>query len=120
MAAQLRRQRADGAQIPRDVVAFHAIAPRRTEHEFSMLEPQAHSHAVDLRLHEPADRLARQRLLDAGDVFPQRLGSVGGEEIVEAQHLDGVPHAAEALARLAAHALRRRIRGDQLRVRGLE
>ena len=61
----LQRQRADGAQVRRDVVAAAAVAARQALHELPVLVAQAHGDAVDLRLDDEAEVLSLQRLLHA-------------------------------------------------------
>ena len=108
---------AHGAHVGRDVLADRAVAARDAQRQPAAFEAQRQRHAVQLQLADVLDvRLAAQ-LVDAPLPVAQFLFVVG---VVEREHRRGVRHLDEALARLAAHALRRRIGRDQLRMLGLE
>ena len=107
----------DCAQVRRDVIAGNAIAAGGTNGELPPLVTQADRDTVGFWLDDPVERFSWQQFLDALDELAHLLLRVG---IVETHHRHGVTHRLEAVDRLAANALARRVGRAQLRVRGLE
>ena len=81
---------------------------------FGRLVSQRHAQAVELQLGCVFDREIAGQLAHAPVPVGQLLGRVG---VVEREHGPRVLRLLEALGRLAAHALRRRVRRHQLRMR---
>ena len=129
LAADLDRRRADLRSAacggtPRTVRTFavmsspvHAVAARGRPHETPALVRERARHPVDLQLaREPravADARARRAASHASS-------SSKRERVVEREHRRAVRDRREQVGRRAAHALRRRVRRDELGERVLE
>ena len=103
---------ANGLQIGRDVVAGGAIAAGRAAGKHPLLVAQVDGDAINLRLDDPFQLLARKQLLHSVDEIAHVLLRVG---IVQAEHRLHVLHLLEFFQRLAANPLRRRVGRDKLR-----
>ncbi len=113
----LQRQRFDGPRILCHVLADGSVASRDRLVEPAVAIVRRQRKPVHLQLDRIAIGLIAQQLAHA-PVEVDQLALI--ERIVETQHRRRVPDLDESLARLAAHALRRRIRGRQFRMRGFE
>ncbi len=117
-----QRDRRDRAQIVGDVLADHAVAAGRAALEDAVAVEQRDRQAVDLRLGDVAelrrlDPLAREVVAHPVDPRPQLLLAA---RVGEREHRLQVRDLVEAVERLAAGALRRRVGGEQLGVLGLD
>ena len=114
------RDRADRAQVGRDVLAGRAVAAGGAEREPAALVPQRHREAVDLELRDVGQALGglggggeAEALADPGVERPQL---VVAERVGQAKHRALVADLREpAPGRRAADLLGRRVRGDQRR-----
>ncbi len=104
----LQRERADGARVFGDVFSYQAVAAGHRLGEPSVAIVRRHGQPVQLQFGDVID------VSDPVQKIPQ-LAFV--ERIVEAEHLGRVRHFDETFARLAADALSRGVRSDQLRMR---
>ncbi len=112
--AQFHGQRLDGLEVLRDVLAGFAVAARRALHVHAVLIPGADGQAVQFRLGRIANGFLEIK------PFPDTAVEVAhllvAEGVVQRQHGEPMPHRAESRNRRRAHPLRRRIRGQQLRM----
>src|SRR5262245_60959535 len=111
------RDGAHGADVRGYVLAHRAIAARHAARQFAFLIGQRQGHAVQLELADILDLVAAGQLVDAPVPVAEFFFTEG---VVERKHGPRVLDLHKTLARLAAHALRRRIRSDQLGVRGFQ
>ena len=113
------RHAADGADVRGDVFAGLAVAARQAHGEPSVavragLVTQRHAQAVELEFGRIFDGQSAGQFVHAAVPVGQLFGGVG---VVEREHGPRVLRLFEALGRLAAHALRRRVGRDQLGMR---
>ena len=112
-----QRNAAHGAHVRRHVFAGRAVAARQAQRQLAVGEAQRQRHAVELQLADVVHLRLAGELVHA-PLPVAHFGLAGG--LRQRQHRRGVPHLGELFARLAAHALRRRIRRDQLRMLRLQ
>ena len=117
-----QRDGRDRAQVVGDVLADHAVAAGRAALEDAVAVEQRDREAVDLRLGDVAelrrlDPLARKVVAHPVDPRAQLLLAA---RVGEREHRLQVRDLVEAVERLAAGALRRRVGGEQLGVLGLD
>ena len=105
-------QRADGARILGHLFADHAVAARDRLRKLAVAIVRGHGKSVQLQFGHVQVFGAAQQFAHAAVEIAQ-LAFV--QRIVQAQHGRAVRHLDEALARLAAHALGRRIGREQAR-----
>jgi len=123
MAFQPQRNALDGPDVLRHVLARLAVAARRRLHQNAMLVAEIDRQAVELEFGRILDRRRtagqRQRLAHARfeGLGAGRAGLGFG---LDGKHRHDVAHRLESRQRLAADPLRRRIRGQQFGVSGLE
>ena len=122
---QAVRDGPDRAQVGGHVLAGGPVAARGTQREPALLVAQRDGEAVDLELRDVGQafrRLRRRRQPQAlADAGVERAQLVVAERVREAEHRVPVADLREAAAgRRAAHALRRRVRGDERGKRRLE
>ncbi len=121
---QALRNGLDRAQVGGHVLAGRPVAARRALDEPAPLVAKGDGEAVDLQLGDVAQvrgRLRRRRQAEAApDARVERPQLVMAERVAERQHRPPVADLVERRADRAADALGRRVRGDQLRVGGLE
>ena len=118
---KLQRDREDGLEILRHVLADKTVASRCALHENALLVAQGDRKAVDFGLHRIDG--VRKRLAHTG---VKGLQLLKGKDVRERVHLHGVRHLFKLIQRLAAHSLRRRggvkqlgvlsFKGQELRV----
>ena len=124
---QLQRDAADGADVVGHVVAGLAVAAGGGVGEFSVPIEQGNGDAVDLGLDGDRDVVALEVFLEAAVEIDEFLFGAGGsgffhrlgaefEDVVDAEHGDGVADLLEALDRRAADALGDRVRGAEFGV----
>ena len=115
---QRERDRADRPQVRRHVLAPLAVTARRTAREDTVLVQERHREPVDLGLHEVRDRILR------AETLPHVVGELGerlvARDLVERAHGREVLDLPEPVRRGRAHALGRRVRGDELGMLRLE
>src|SRR5690606_27877007 len=120
VAFQLPRHVAKRAQIGGHVLAFGAVAARRTEHEPALLIAERDRESVDLRLGHELDRL---RLVEPEETAhaPDELAYVVLlEGVLERKHRPRVHDLAKAFGRRGPHPERRAVLPNQLRESGLD
>ena len=110
------RDAADRADVGGHVLTDGAVAAGGGAHQAAVLVGEADRQAVDLQLSAVVDVGAD----GAANAAVEAADLVERERVLQAEHRRAVPHLRELLRRLAAHALRRRVGGDQLRVLLLE
>ena len=110
-AAQDHRQRADGPEIRRDVLADAAIAARRAAYEAAALVHQRDPEPVDLWLADVVEVCTGQRTTQTRLELAQ---IVGRGRVVEREHCCAVLDGTERIDGLAGHALRRAVGGDEV------
>ena len=106
-----QRQRLDRLEVVRHVIPCGAIATRDAMFEHAILVTHADGHAVHLRLNDALHLLATEAFLHAGKEGGELLLRVG---VVEAHHPHRVRDLRETFQRRSTHALRRRIRREQI------
>ena len=112
--AQGQGDRADGADVLRDVLAVGAVAPGRADLELAVLVHQLHPDAVDLGLHHVLDGIFG--LQEPLNPLLEVRQLVGVGDVVQRQHGQGVPHGGELLHRRTAHLGGGRVGQRQLRM----
>ena len=120
---QGQRDLPDGADVVRHVLAHLAITARSGLHQAALFIAQAHGQAVKLGLGHVFDgRVGIGQAQLAPHAGIKRLGACGlGVGFgVDAEHGHRVAHGGQALHHRANHALRGRIGGDKVRVRGFQ
>jgi len=123
LATQPQRDLADRAHVLRHVLAGLAVAARGRLHEHAVLVAQVDGQPVELQLRAV---LHRRRIGVQPQLAPharvEGLRAAGGGVGLGAdrQHRQRVLHRRQAVEHLADHALGRRVRGQQLGVRGLD
>ena len=131
MEFQLQRDAPDGADVVGHVVAGLAVAAGGGVGEFSVPIEQGNGDAVDLGLDGDGDVLALEVFLEALIEIDEFLLGTGGsgffhglgaelEDVVDAEHGDGVLDLLEALDGRAADALGDGVRVAELGVLGFE
>ena len=110
---QPKRDAADGAQVLRDVLAAPAVAAGGALDEGAVLVDERDGEAVHLRLADEGEVVAAG---EGGGASMPGAQLVLGEGVGEAEQRQAVLDDAERGDGLAADALRRRIRRDELRV----
>ncbi len=108
-----KRHRAHGAHVERDVLAHTAVAASDSAHQLAVFIDQSQRHAVEFQLTNVVHVAMAAELVHAALPVPQFFFAVG---VVERQHGRRVRYFDEPLARLAAYALRWRIRRNQRRM----
>ena len=116
-AAQPQRNRADRADVGRDVLADHAVPARRPARENAVLVDELDREPVELRLDRVRDVVGAEPLLHAPVELPR---VVEVHHRLEAEHRLDVADAREVVARRRADALRRRVLRHELRELRLE
>ena len=112
------RNAADGPHVRRDLLARLPVAARARLDEVPPFVDDLDARPVELRLHaERRGRPRRQPVLHSPHELLQLLVRV---RVVEREHPHAVLHLGRPRARLARHALRRRSRRHELRVRRFE
>jgi hypothetical protein len=118
------RHGADGAHVGGDLLAHLAVAAGQSQGQLRLalllrvgLVAQGHGEAVQLEFADAGDFLVPAEFVDAALPVAQFLRGVG---VVQREHGGGVRQLDEALARRAAHALGRRVGGDQAGMLGLQ
>ena len=106
------RDRLQGTDVRRDVLAGPAVAARRRHREDPVLVGQGAGDAVDLELADERGGRAGQSTVDARAPGPELLF---GERVVQREHRGSMRDRAEQLGRRGADALGGRVRCDQLR-----
>ena len=122
-ALELLRNRLDRPHRVRHVLAGLAVAARRRLHELAALVAQVDRQAVELHLGGVGDRRVvfaeAERLPDARvELLGAGRGGVGLG--VDREHRHGMANRHQSLEDGADHALRRRVRRQQLRMLGLD
>ena len=117
-----QRDRADRAQVLGHLLPHLAVAAGGSAHEHAVLVDERDRQPVDLRLGHEADLaelrpLALQVALAAHD---PRLQLLLVARVRQREHRLEVAHLLELLERVGAHALRRRVGGEQLGMLRLE
>ena len=118
VAEHAQRDRLDRAQVRGHVLALDAVTAGRALGEDAVLVGEVDREPVDLRLEHICDRLVGAEPL--ADVVRPLEQCLVGRHLLERAHRLEVPHLLEAVRRRRADPLRRRLPGDQLRVRLLE
>ena len=114
-AIEPQRDRADGAQVGRHILADGAVATRGPLHEAPVLVAQADRQAVELQLRAVAQRRGIETSGGGGLAHApvEAADIVVGECVLQRQHRQRVPHLAEAGRERAADAPGRRLgRGE--------
>ena len=118
------RDRLDGAQVGRDVLAGRAVAAGRALDEAAALVAQADGEAVDLELRDVAEvrgGLGCRRQAEAPpDPRVERPQLLVAERVRERQHRPAVADLVERPGRRAADPLGRRVGRREVGERGLE
>ena len=123
IGGQAQRDLPDGADVVGDILPVFAVTPRGRLHQHAAFVAQAHGQAVEFRL---GDILHRWRLGRQCELAPHAgvevLGAAGlGVGFgADAEHRNPMAHAGEAVQRLAADPLRRRIQRRPLRMARLQ
>ena len=112
-----KRHRAHGAHVGGYVFANRTVAAGDAANQLAGFVTQGQRHAVELELADVFNVVSSAEFVHAALPIAQLFFAVG---VVEREHGRGVWGFDESLARLAAHALRRRIGRDQFDMRGLE
>ena len=117
-----KRHAANGADVDGYILARLPVAARHAAGQprpavVRGLIAQRNAQPVQLQLGRVLHRQRPGQLAHPPVPVRQLLGRI---RIVQAQHRPRVPHLLESLGRLAAHALRRRVRRQQLRMLGLD
>ena len=120
-AAEIERDRADGAHVVRHDFPGDAVAASGRPRQASLLVGERDAEAVDLQLGDVLDGVGAERVaqtaLHAIVERPQVLFRV---RVVEAEHRLEVHRVLEPGRHASAHALRRRLRRDQFGMSGFE
>ena len=122
LSRNAQRHAANCAHVRRHVFADLSIAarhsarqPRSAARRSFVVQRQAQP--IQLQFRRVLHRQISRQLAHASIPVAQLLLGIG---VVQAQHRPRVPHLLESLGRLPAHALRRRVRRQQLRMLRLE
>ncbi|MNV07860.1 hypothetical protein D3C71_983120 [compost metagenome] len=114
LAAQLKWYCADGPHVGGDVFTGCAIAARGGAHQHAIFIQDTHRQTVELQLTAPCQRFsAFQSVLHA---LVEGKETLFVKDVIQRQHRHFMTHLAERGQRSRTHALRRRIRGDEIGV----
>ncbi len=114
---QAHRDHAHGTDVGADVFAGVTVAARGGLHEAAVLVAQADRQAVEFEFGVVGDFALLEALAHAA---VEVVDVLVGEAVVQRQHRHRVRHLAELGDRGVAHAPRRRIRGNRVRMLFLE
>ena len=114
---QLQGNASDGAHVGGDVIALHAVAARHGPHQSSVLVVEADAESVELQLAANLEGSSHQSLAHPLPEVGHLLPVVG---VAQREHRTRVAHRLELIVQVAAHALRRAVGVEHLRVPGLE
>ncbi|HEX2059445.1 MAG TPA: hypothetical protein VHK90_01765 [Thermoanaerobaculia bacterium] len=114
---QMQRQRADGADVRRHIIAVHAVAARRTLDERAFFVSERDRHAVDLQLGFVFDALFAEAAQDALVPLAQLVERI---RVFDREHRRVMRDGGKALDEVTAHAARRRVRVVEFRMLALE
>ncbi len=110
-------RRADGAEVPGDVLAGGAVAAGRARDQGPVLVDQLHRQAVQLRLDHVADGELGGEPQQPPNPGVQLLQLLVGGDVPEREHRLPVGELGEGLGGGAGDALGGRVGGEELRVR---
>ncbi len=114
---QLQGDASYGAHIGGDIVALHAVATRHGPDKLSVLVVETDAEAIELQLAADLERRTHQSVAHPLPEVGHLLAVV---RIAQAEHRSGVEHRLELVVQVAAHALRRTVRVEELGMPGLE
>ena len=109
--AQAQRDRLDGAQVRRHVLANLAVAARRPANEHPSLVHEGDRKPVDLRLDHPFDRLVAEHPHRPLRPRPELVVAAG---VAKREHRLQVAHLGEVPGGWARHPLGRRVGDDEV------
>src|ERR1700682_3469333 len=112
-----KRNRTDRAPVRGDLCAGRAVAARDAARKHSALVDERHTQPVELLFGNVIDAVAAREFPDAAVEFFELFQRIG---VVETHHRRKMLARFDAFAWRPAHALRRRIRRDELRIRGFQ